>query len=210
MPTELIYQKMAQVMADTVPVEKNGFNQQQGFKFRSIDDTVASVRRALVKHNVAILPDVVSVERWTYQTAKGSTMNVADVLVAYTFVAEDGSSVITTMTGQAADSGDKAVSKALSMCFKYLCFQTFLCGTDGDPDAEIVEPPAEVDSNALTSADKTKITQMGKRVNLEKKALQDAIQEALGRPITSTADLVKTDLPDIETYLSGMKTVENL
>ena len=56
----LIASKMAAVLADTQPVEKNGMNQQQGFKFRSIDDTVASVRKALIKHNVAIVPEVVN------------------------------------------------------------------------------------------------------------------------------------------------------
>ena len=45
---QLIFKKMAEVLADTMPVEKNGYNQAQKFAFRSIDDTVASVRKALV------------------------------------------------------------------------------------------------------------------------------------------------------------------
>jgi hypothetical protein len=201
---------MADVMADTMPVEKNGYNQAQKFAFRSIDDTVASVRKALVANNVAVLPEVLNVEKTTYQTKSGSTMNVADVLVAYTFVAEDGSSVVTSMAGQAADSGDKALSKALSMAFKYLCFQTFLCGTDGDPDAEIVEPVATVDPTVLTAADKAKIAQLGKRAQLDKDVLKDAIQDAVGRPINSTSDLVRDDLPKIESYLTEMEVVGNL
>ena len=208
--TQLIYKKMADVMADTMPVEKNGYNQAQKFAFRSIDDTVASVRKALVANNVAVLPEVLNVEKTTYQTKSGSTMNVADVLVAYTFVAEDGSSVVTSMAGQAADSGDKALSKALSMAFKYLCFQTFLCGTDGDPDAEIVEPVATVDPTVLTAADKAKIAQLGKRAQLDKDVLKDAIQDAVGRPINSTSDLVRDDLPKIESYLTEMEVVGNL
>jgi hypothetical protein len=204
MAEELIYRKMAAVVADTVPVEKNGYNQQQGFKFRSIDDTVASVRKALVKNGISILPEVLSVEKSSYQTAKGSTMNVADVLVSYTYVAEDGSSVTTSMAGQAADSGDKAVSKAISMAQKYAFFNTFLCGTDADPDSEVVEP-AVVDPTALSQADKTRIAALGKRAGLEKDALREAIQDAVGRPIASTSDLVKEDIKEIEAYLAEMQ-----
>lgn len=200
----LIYKKMAQAMADAAPVEKAGYNQQQGFKFRSIDDTVASVRKALIKNGIAILPDVMNVERSTYTTAKGSVMNVADVLVSYTFVAEDGSSLTTSMVGQAADSGDKAVSKAISMAQKYVFFNTFLCGTDADPDAESA-PEAAVDPTALSAADKTRIAALGKRVGLEKESLREAVQEAVGRPIGSTDDLVKADIVEIEAYLAEMQ-----
>ena len=206
----LIASKMAAVLADTQPVEKNGMNQQQGFRFRSIDDTVASVRRALIKHNVAIVPEVVNVEKSTYQTKNGSVMNVSDVLVNYSFIAEDGSSVVATMAGQASDSGDKAVSKALSMAFKYLCFQTFLCGTDGDPDAEVAPEAVTPAQAGLTAADKKRISTLGERAGLDKAKLKEAIQEAVGRPIASTADLIKSDLPEIEAYLAEMEVVGNL
>ena len=206
----LIASKMAAVLADTQPVEKNGMNQQQGFKFRSIDDTVASVRKALIKHNVAIVPEVVNVEKSTYQTKSGAVMNVSDVLVNYLFIAEDGSSVVATMAGQASDSGDKAVSKALSMAFKYLCFQTFLCGTDGDPDAEVAPEAVTPAQAGLTAADKKRISILGERAGLDKAKLKEAIQEAVGRPIASTADLIKSDLPEIEAYLAEMEVVGNL
>ena len=206
----LIASKMAAVLADTQPVEKNGMNQQQGFKFRSIDDTVASVRKALIKHNVAIVPEVVNVEKSTYQTKSGAVMNVSDVLVNYSFIAEDGSSVVATMAGQASDSGDKAVSKALSMAFKYLCFQTFLCGTDGDPDAEVAPEAVTPAQAGLTAADKKRISTLGERSGLDKAKLKEAIQEAVGRPIASTADLIKSDLPEIEAYLAEMEVVGNL
>ena len=206
----LIATKMAAVLADTQPVEKNGMNQQQGFKFRSIDDTVASVRKALIKHNVAIVPEVVSTEKSTYQTKSGAVMNVSDVLVNYSFIAEDGSSVVATMAGQASDSGDKAVSKALSMAFKYLCFQTFLCGTDGDPDAEVAPEAVTPAQAGLTAADKKRISTLGERAGLDKAKLKEAIQEAVGRPIASTADLIKSDLPEIEAYLAEMEVVGNL
>lgn len=207
MQGSLIFKKMADVMRDTKAVEKTGYNSQQGFKFRSIDDTVSSVRKALVEHHVAVVPEVLSVEKSSYTTGRGSVMNVAEVLMSYSFMAEDGSMVSASMVGQAADSGDKAVSKAISMAQKYLFFNTFLCGADSDPDAEIAEP-AYVDPNALTADDKTLIATLGKQVGLEKDSLREAIQDAVGRPIVSTADLVKDDLPEIKAYFQLMATTE--
>jgi hypothetical protein len=201
----LIYKKMAAVMADIKGVPKDGYNQAQRFSFRSIDDTVAIVKTAMDKHGVTLLPAVDHVERWSYETAKGSTMNAVNVIVSYTFFAEDGSCVMASMTGEASDSGDKATSKALSMSLKYLFFQTFLCGTDPDPDAEVA-PEAVESPNALTSADKTKIAALGKRVGLERDALREAIENAVGRPIASTNDLTKDDLSGIEKYLSEKET----
>jgi hypothetical protein len=137
-------------------------------------------------------------------------MHTVSLLVSYTFMAEDGSSVITSMAGEASDSGDKATSKALSMALKYALFQTFMIPTgENDPDSEVVEE-AVVDPNALTGEDKTRIAELGKRAGLDKTALKDAIQDAVGRPIGATSDLVKDDLPEIEAYLGEMEVVGNL
>jgi hypothetical protein len=139
--SDLIYKKMAAITAELSGVPKAGWNPTQKFAFRSVDDTVAAVHAALVKHEVVCLPEVLSVERSAYTTSKGSEMHVASVLVGYTFAASDGSMVTTTMAGESADSGDKATSKALSMAFKYALFQTFTIPTgDPDPDSETAEP----------------------------------------------------------------------
>ena len=50
MTAELIYAKMAAVIKDTEAVDKSGYNQTQKFYFRSIDDTVGAVRKALIKN----------------------------------------------------------------------------------------------------------------------------------------------------------------
>ena len=204
MAGELIYKKMASVAADIKGVPKDGYNQQQKFAFRSIDDTVAIVKAAMDRHGVVLAPEVIDTERWQYTTSKGSVMNAVGVSVNYTFFAEDGSSITTSMVGEASDSGDKATSKALSMALKYLFFQTFLCGTDPDPDATTVDGQAVTDPFGLTPEDKSYITELGKRAGLEKEALRQAIEESVGRQITSTADLLRTDIPAIEQGLGNL------
>jgi len=202
----LIYAKMAAVMADIKGVPKDGYNQAQRFSFRSIDDTVSIVKASMDKHGVSLVPTVDHVERWTYETSKGSTMNAVNVIVSYTFFAEDGSCVMASMTGEASDSGDKATSKALSMAMKYLFFQTFLCGTDPDPDAEVAPAPVATNPSALTQADKTRLAALGKQAGLEKDSLRDVIQHVVGRPIASTNDLTRNDLTDIESHLAARIT----
>lgn len=197
----LIYARLAAVMADVKPVAKSGYNSAQRFNFRTVDDTVSHVQQAMTKHGVVIVPEVLSAVYEQQETMKGGTVTICRVLVSYTFYAEDGSSITTSMQGEGRDHGDKATSKAMSMALKYALFQSLLIPTgDPDPDGETIE--VEVDPNALTSADKSRIAELGKAIGLERDALREAIQNALGRPIASTADLLKTDLAKIEAYLS--------
>ena len=201
---KLIFKKLAAVMADVKPVAKSGYNPSQRFNFRTVDDTVAHVQTAMVKHGVVMVPEILSVEHQTETTAKGGFVTICHVQVGYTFFAEDGSSICMTMQGEGRDHGDKATSKALSMALKYALFQVFLIPTgEADPDSEIVE--IQADPNALTQADKTKIAVLGKKAGLDRNSLREAIQDAVGRPITSTSDLVKADLTEIEAYLAEMQ-----
>ena len=138
--TDLIHGRMSEVMKTIQGVPKDGWNPGQSFAFRSIETTTKIVHDALVKHQVIILPEVLEVQRSERTTAKGSIMRFAEVLVRYRFAAEDGSSVEVVSAGEAADTGDKATSKALSMALKYALFQTFLIPTgDPDPDSETAE-----------------------------------------------------------------------
>lgn len=60
----------------------------------------------------------------------------------YRFFAVDGSYVDAVVVGEGMDSGDKATNKAMSVAFKYACFQTFCIPTENlidDPDADTPE-----------------------------------------------------------------------
>ena len=200
MTEQLIFKKMAQVMADTKSVPKAGRNASQGFNFRTVDDTVQSVNSAMTKHGVVMIPNVLSATYDTETSAKGSTVTTCHVLVAYQFFAEDGSMVEMTMAGEGKDHGDKATSKSLSMALKYGLFQAFLIPTgDPDPDGEVVEVITK--PGALSTSDKTRLTALRKQSGVDADKFKSLIQDALGRQITSTSDLVKGDLPEIEAYL---------
>jgi hypothetical protein len=106
------------------------------FKFRGVDDVMLAVGPALRKHGVIFAPSrVVSVEHERYSTAKGSPMDGVTVVVEYTITGPAGDTMTAAAAGQASDSGDKAVPKAMSVAYRTVLLQA-LCIPAGDPDPD--------------------------------------------------------------------------
>lgn len=120
-----IYETITAVMAEIGSVGKESRNSQQGFMYRGIDAVMNALNPALVKHKLFVVPEILNQRREERQTAKGGNLIYSICTVKYTFYAEDGSSVSATVIGEGMDSGDKATNKAMSIAFKYACFQVF-------------------------------------------------------------------------------------
>jgi hypothetical protein len=58
------------------------------------------------------------------------------ITMKFTAYAEDGSSVSSTTVGEAMDSGDKSMNKAMSTAYKYALMQIFCIPTVDDKDTE--------------------------------------------------------------------------
>lgn len=137
----MIYRSIAGVIADVGAVGKDKVNKQQGFKFRSVDDVYNALHPALAKNKVVIVPNILNREVKELQTAKGTLMHHVICTIKFTFYAEDGSSIESTLVGEALDTGDKATNKAMAIAYKYACFQVFCIPTSdmADPDAEAID-----------------------------------------------------------------------
>lgn len=113
-----------------------------GYTFRGIDDVYNTLSPLLSEHGLVIIPRCV--ERHESQRQSGpKTLYFVVVKMEFDFVsAEDGSKHTACTYGEAMDSGDKATNKAMSIAYKYACFQTFAIPTEGDndPDATVHEP----------------------------------------------------------------------
>jgi hypothetical protein len=110
------------------------------YQYRGIDDVLEALHPILADVGLVIMPGTVVREQWeTRATKDGGTLNVARLLVRYTFIGPDGSTQDAEVWGEGGDSGDKATQKAHSQSFKTLCFQTFSIPTafsaDDEPDA---------------------------------------------------------------------------
>lgn len=141
-----IYQAIIGVMADIGAIGKDKKNAQQGFKYRGVDDVMNALQPVMVKHGLFVVPEIIDQRREERQTSRGSNLIYSVCTVRYTFYAKDSSSVQCVVVGEGMDSGDKATNKAMSIAFKYACFQVFCIPTEemkeiptnmDDPDAEI-------------------------------------------------------------------------
>lgn len=126
---------------------KDQVNEHQKFKFRGIDPLYGILQPALKAGSLVMSPSVLSIDRREYTTANGKLQFFTVVNVRYEFTSlADGSQAFFDYAGEAADTGDKSLSKALTMAFKSFCFHVFQIPLNGNDDndkhvAEEVEAP---------------------------------------------------------------------
>lgn len=145
-----IYKSISAAMQDIGAVGKNSKNAQQGFMFRGIDAVMNAINPALIKNKIFVVPEVLEQQREERTNSKGTLLIYSICKIKYTFFAEDGSSVSAIVIGEGMDTGDKATNKAMSIAFKYACFQVFCIPTEEmkDPDAECHEVQQKQEAKA--------------------------------------------------------------
>lgn len=140
-----VYEAIADVMGD---LSKDGIPKDRksigvaAYNFRGIDDVYNVLATLLSKHNLVILPRVLSHEQHERQTKNGGTIIYTIVEAEYDIVcALDGSKHVVRTIGEAMDTSDKSTNKAMSAAYKYMAFQTFCIPTEGDNDADASNEP---------------------------------------------------------------------
>ena len=134
-----VYVAIAQVMAELAKrgVPKRQRNQTDGYAFRGIDDLYNALSRALARHRLCIMPQILERSVAERRGTAGELLSHVTVKAAFVFVAvEDGSTHTVETYGEAIDASDKATAKAISAAYKYACLQTFCIPTEGDHDAD--------------------------------------------------------------------------
>ncbi len=137
-----IHEAICAAMSRTKAITKDKKNQQQGFKYRGVDDVMNALQPIFAEFLIFCVPRVLDISREERTTKNGGAMTYTVVTVEYIFYASDGSSVSCVVCGEGMDSADKSTSKAMSIAFKYACFQLFCIPTEEtapDPDGEYHE-----------------------------------------------------------------------
>ena len=170
-----IFESIQAVMGEIGAVGKTSENQQQGFMYRGIDAVMNALQPALIKHGVFVVPEILEQTREERVNAKGTTLIYSICKIKYNFYAQDGSSVSATVIGEGMDTGDKATNKAMSIAFKYACFQVFCIPTEEmvDPDAEVHEVKAKTEKKAEPKQDQKNLKATPKQIELLKKLVPD-------------------------------------
>lgn len=130
--------KLCEVMKAITNIPKGGHNSAQNYDFVRDVDVLDTVRAELAKRNVFLTNHGEETARGSYQTKSGATMHSASVRLE--FIAHDGdtgeSLPLGVGLGEAADSGDKAVYKAMTGAAKYGLLKAFLVPTMDDPESD--------------------------------------------------------------------------
>ena len=151
-----IYAAICGVMEDVGAVGKNDVNKKQGFKYRSIDAVMNALNPAMVKNKIFCVPEVMEQTREERKTSNGNNVIYSICRIRYRFFATDGSSVEAVVVGESMDSSDKATNKAMSVAFKYACFQVFCIPTEELMDDPDKETPEETTSKTSDKKNNTK------------------------------------------------------
>lgn len=185
-----IYESIISIMQESYAIAKDKKNQQQGFKYRGIDDVMNTFQPLLSKHKVFVVPEVLERHREERTGKTGGNLIYSVLTIRYTFYAEDGSSVSAVVIGEGMDSGDKASNKALAIGMKYAMFQVFCIPTEEmiDPDATTPEPsvPKKEAPKTYVCADCGKpITDLmsGDKVRLTAQDIAARSMDAYGRQL---------------------------
>jgi hypothetical protein len=149
-PKRTVVEAMLDVMGDVQAIEKKDRNQEQGFWFRGIDAVMNDIGPVLRKHRVLLLPEALWLRTERYRTTRGTGMKCAEVHMRFTAYGPAGDEKTGSTFGEAADSGDKAVSKAQSVALRVFLLQGLSIPTrQPDPDASSHErSPEQPDARA--------------------------------------------------------------
>ena len=171
------------------------------FSFRGVDDVMQAVGPALRTHGVVFAPSrVVSIEHERYTTAKGSPMDGVTVVVEYTITGPAGDTMTAAAAGQASDSGDKAVPKAMSVAFRTVLLQALCIPTDEpDPDSQVHERAADAPPDPRQAGWQS-ITAKGSKLGMSQADIRRQYEARNGHEIDGPEATVET----LRAYYDGM------
>lgn len=131
-----VHERWNKVLKELPAIGKNRVNQQQGFKFRGVDDVLDKVHPLFGKHGVHVIPTRQASERSQRTTKSGGVIHVVNMTVDWRIWGIEGDSFDAQTEGEGTDSGDKATSKAQTMAFKYLLWPALAVAENEETDAD--------------------------------------------------------------------------
>lgn len=141
--TENIYAIMSAAMEEVQAVRKEGFNDQQRYNFRGIDQVVNAVGPIFRKHKIIPVPHHCSANYRDVLTSTGKPSREVTVEATYRFYGPAGDFIEAVVPGESMDSGDKGTPKAMSVAYRIVLLQMLCIPTDEpDPDSQSYERAA--------------------------------------------------------------------
>ncbi len=149
-----LHQSIASIMNELKGVGKNSTNEEENYKYRSIDDVMGALKPLLTKYRVICSVEVLDVQREERQAATGGTLIWSLVKVKYTLRKDNNDTLECVMFGEGMDGGDKSLNKALTSAYKYFLTEVFCIATDDAMmDSEAYSPKVDAPAKPKTPGD---------------------------------------------------------
>lgn len=223
-----IHERILAVMEECGYVQKDGYNSFSKYKYVTHDAVVEHVRPALIKHRVLAVSTMLEVE-WPdgSKTNAGKSNNVCRVKMQTKFINADNPTdfIEVEFWGEAADTGDKAIFKAISGVKKYILTNTFALATGDDPEQDspdyrqpkgnkTTQPEGKRADVVKLSLDevKGKYTDVRKRIGLSVEAMGEAFNAIVPESKRKDPEAIDQFLYQMEcrhsAWLEVMKAIE--
>lgn len=169
-----IFEKMSAVAAEVGWVSKNLSitTKQNSYKAVCEADILAAVKPVEAKYHIYSYPETRAIFDQSEWNDKFDTKHrYARIVTVYTFLNMDKTDEKISMTsyGEALDTGDKGLGKAMTYCDKYALMKAYKIQTGDDPDAE-----ASPEDKASTKDGQKEIADGIKAVQSARRACSDA------------------------------------
>lgn len=107
------------------------------YRFRGVDTVMQAVGPALRRHRIVPVPWVDDVKQTESINKNNTRMRETVTTVIYRLYGPKGDHVEARIAGEAADAGDKSVTKSESVAYRTLWLQ-LLCIPTGEPDPDLL------------------------------------------------------------------------
>jgi len=153
-----IHEALLKTRHDVGIIGKGDRNTFHNFAYRGIDSILNRVGPALLVNEINVIPELRSLDSRDITTEKGKRAREVTVTMAYTYTGPEGDSVVALVAGEASDTGDSAVSKAMSVALRIAHIQMLQIPTgESDPAGKSttrgVDPLTKVKNEIWTIAE---------------------------------------------------------
>lgn len=213
-----IYGQMVDVMAElqVITPDKQGPEIHQSYPYVSSAKVTAHLHQLLAKHRIAVAPRVLDKrvdvtfapnppafiqesehkQKMAWRGKVESTRTLAVVEMEFTFFsAIDGSSMVVSGVAEAADTGDKALSKAVTTAYKKAMLQTFMIVSE-EPDVDYGNIEEEQETADARSVLKDRGEQHREKARTGRKTREQA--QTPPEPVASEPETAEEPAPEPE------------
>ena len=138
-----VYEALRGAIAAVGGVDKDGFNTNQSFAFRSIEGTVAATRQALLDHQISLIPSFSFINSSDWDRGEGkSPLHRSELIGTFRVIGPSGDEFQFDTIGEAVDTEGRASNKAMSASTKNALLRLLQIGSGEDGDAHDAYPSA--------------------------------------------------------------------